>query len=113
MRDRARRQGIGKVVICASVMACAVGGGALVFAIRDRLLVSDPQPTGTVQITRQGSTCQRLVIDNTNGGIQSSQQIPCGEAPRVAPPSVDATPTPSRYSTGGRVEAIRDSFRSR
>jgi hypothetical protein len=113
MRDRARRQGIGKVVMCASVMACAVAGGALVFAIRDRLLVSDPQPTGTVQITRQGSTCQRLVIDNAHGGIQSSRQIPCSEAPRVAPATVDTATTPSRYSTGGRVEAIRDSFRSR
>jgi hypothetical protein len=103
MKDRAR-----KVVICGGVVFALAVAGAV--AIRDRM-ISDPYPTGTIQITRQGSSCQRLVINNSNGGIQSSQQIPCGDAPKVAPASIEAAP--SRHSSGGRIEAIRDSFRNR
>ncbi len=103
MKDRAR-----KVVICGGVVVALAAAGAV--AIRDRM-TGDPYPTGTIQITRQGSSCQRLVINNSNGGIQSSQQIPCGDAPKVAPASIEAAP--SRHSSGGRIEAIRDSFRNR
>ncbi len=103
MKDRAR-----KVIICGVVVVALAVAGAV--AIRDRM-TSDPYPTGTIQITRQGSSCQRLVINNSNGGIQSSQQIPCGDAPKVAPASIEAAP--SRHSSGGRIEAIRDSFRNR
>jgi len=107
MKDRARQQGLLKVVMGGGVIALAVAGA---FALRDRM-ASDPIPTGTIQITRQGSSCQRLVIDNSNGGIQSSQQIPCGDAPKVAPTSIETVP--SRHSSGGRIDAIRDSFRNR
>lgn len=103
MQARAR-----KVAICGGVIAFVIGAGVL--AIRDRM-ASDPYPTGTIQITRQGSSCQRLVIDNGNGGIQSSQQVACGDAPKIAPSSSEAVPP--RYSSGGRVDAIRDSFRNR
>ena len=103
MKDRAR-----KVIICGGVVVAFAVAGAV--AIRDRM-TSDPYPTGTIQITRQGSSCQRLVIDNSNGAIKSSQQIPCGDAPKIAPTSIEAVP--SRHSSGGRVDAIRDSFRNR
>ena len=103
MQARAR-----KVAICGGVIAFVIGAGVL--AIRDRM-ASDPYPTGTIQITRQGSSCQRLVIDNSHGGIQSSQQIPCADAPKVAPASVETAP--SRHPSGGRIDAIRDSFRNR
>ena len=102
MKDRAR-----KVVICGGVIAIAVAGA---FAIRDRM-AGDPFPTGTIQITRQGSNCQRLVIDISTGAINSSQQIPCGDAPKIAPTSIETVP--SRHSSGGRIDAIRDSFRNR
>jgi hypothetical protein len=102
MKDRAR-----KVVVCEGVIAFVVAG-ALV--IHDRM-ASDPFPTGTIQITRQGANCQRLVIDNNTGAINSSQQIPCGDAPKIAPTSIEAPP--SRHSSGGRIDAIRDSFRNR
>ena len=98
-----------KVVICAGVVvasALAVG-----LAMRDRV-ASDPYPTGTIQIARQGSTCQRLVIDNSTGAIKSSQQVPCGNSPKIAPASNEAVPPP-RYSSGSRVDAIRDSFINR
>ena len=103
MKARAR-----KFIIWGGLVGFVVGAGAL--ALRDRM-AGDPHPTGTVQITRQGSSCQRVVIDHSNGGIQSSQQIACGDAPKIAPTSSEAVPP--RYSSGGRVEAIRDSFRNR
>jgi hypothetical protein len=102
MKDRAR-----KVVICGGVIAIAVAGA---FFIHHRM-ASDPFPTGTIQITRQGSSCQRLVIDSSTGAINSSQQIPCGDAPKIAPASIENAP--SRHSSGGRIDAIRDSFRNR
>ncbi len=107
MKDRARQQGILKVVMCGGVIAFVVAGA---FFIHDSM-TSDPFPTGTIQITRQGSSCQRLVIDNSTGAINSSQQIPCGDAPKVAPTSIETAP--SRHSSGARIDAIRDSFRNR
>lgn len=104
MKARAR-----KFIIWGGLVGFVVGAGAL--AIRDRM-AGDPYPTGTVQITRQGSSCQRVVINNSHGGIQSSQQIACADAPKIAPTSSEAVPPP-RYSSGGRIEAIRDSFRNR
>jgi hypothetical protein len=103
MKDRAR-----KLVICGGAIALVVAGA---FAIHDRT-ASDPYPTGTIQIARQGANCQRLVIDNNTGAIKSRQQIPCGDAPKIAPASNETAPPP-RYSSGGRVDAIRDSFRNR
>jgi hypothetical protein len=108
MKDRARQQGIFKIVICGGVVIASAL--AVAFAIHDRM-ASDPYPTGTIQITRQGSSCQRLVIDNSTGAINSSQQIPCGDAPKVAPTSIETAP--SRHSSGARIDAIRDSFRNR
>jgi len=103
MQARAR-----KALICGGVVIAFAVAGAVV--IHDRM-ASDPFPTGTVQITRQGSSCQRLVIDNSTGTINSSQQIPCGDVPKIAPASIENPP--SRHSTGGRIDAIRDSFRNR
>jgi hypothetical protein len=102
MKARAR-----KVVICAGVVISSAL--AVAFGIHDRT-ASDPYPTGTVQIARQGSSCQRLVIDNSTGSITSSQQIPCGDPPKIAPSTEVALP---RYSNGTRIDAIRDSFRNR
>ena len=107
MKDRARQQGIPKFALYGGVIAIALAGA---FVIHDKM-ATDPIPTGTIQITRQGSSCQRLVIDNSNGEIQSSRQIACGDAPRIAPTSSEAVP--SRHPSSGRIDAIRDSFRNR
>jgi len=104
MKDRAR-----KVVICGGVVIASAL--AVAFAIHDRT-ASDPYTTGTVQIARQGTSCQRLVIDHSTGAITSSQQVPCGNPPKIAPASNEAAPPP-RYSSGSRVDAIRDSFLNR
>ena len=109
MEDRSRQHGILKVVNGSGVVFAFAMVGA--FVIIDRMAASDGYPTGAIQIARQGSTCQRLVIDNSTGAIKSSQQIPCGDSPKAVPASIEAAP--SRYSSGGRVDAIRDSFRNR
>ena len=109
MEDRSRQHGILKVVIGSGVIFAFAMVGAVV--VIDRMAASTPQLTSTIQISRQGSTCQRLVIDNSTGAIKSSQQIPCGDAPKDAPAPTQVAPLYS--SSGGRVEAIRDSFRNR
>jgi hypothetical protein len=82
---------------------------------------SDRHLTGTIQLAPQGSTCQRLVIDNSTGTIKPGQPMPCGDVAKEAAPRLPApkeaarviVETPSRYSSGGRVDAIRDSFKNR
>ena len=109
MEDRSRQHGIFKVVICGGVVFAFAMVGA--FVLIDRMAASDRHAMGTIQISRQGSTCQRLVIDSSTGAIKSSQQIACGDPPKDVPAPIEAAP--SRYSSGERVDAIRDSFRNR
>ena len=109
MEDRSRQHGTLKVVICGGVVFAFAMVGA--FALIDKMAANDRYPTGTIQISRHGTTCQRLVIDNSTGAIKSSQQIACGDPPKGVPAPIKAAP--SRYSSGGRVDAIRDSFRNR
>ena len=108
MKDRSRQHGILKVVVCGGVVFVFAMIGA--FVIIDRTAAGDQHLTGTI-LARHGSTCQRLVIDNSTGAIKSIQQIPCGDPPKEVSTSIEAAP--SRYSNGGRVDAVRDSFRNR
>ncbi len=108
MEDRSRQHGLLKVVICGGVILAFAMGGAVI--IVDRMAASEQHLTGTI-LARHGSTCQRLVVDNSTGAIKSSQQIPCGDPPKEVPTSIEAAP--SRYLGGGRVDAIRDLFRNR
>lgn len=111
---------VGGSVLCASAIA------GLIVSVRDTGTVAgDRYQTGTIQFASQGSACQRLVIDNTTFAIKPGQQLPCGDVPRdgtkkdtrkQAAPKEAARPTlepTGRYSSGGRVDAIRDSFNSR
>lgn len=109
MEDRSRQRGIFKVVICGGVVSALAMMGA--FVLYDRMGTSDRHPMGTIQISRQGSTCQRLVINSSTGAIKSSEQIACGDQSKEVRAPDEAAP--SRYSSGGRVDAIRDSFRNR
>ena len=109
MADRSRQHGILKVLLCGGVVFAFAMAGAVVLV--DRMGASDPYPTGTLQIMRHGSACQRVLIDNNTGAIKSTQQIPCRDVSKTAPPPIEAAPP--RYSSGGRVDAVRDSFRNR
>ena len=108
MEDRSRQHGILKVIGCGVIFAFAMVGAVVVI---DKMATSPPKLTSTVQISRQGSSCQRLVIDNSTGAIKSSQQIACGDSPidAQAPTQV----APSHYPSGGRIDGIRASFRNR
>lgn len=104
-----------------SVVAAVVGGGVIfasaiagVFFFARNAgsnAASDRYLTGTIQLAPQGLSCQRLVIDNSTGTIKPGQPMPCGHAPKEAARST--VETPSRYSSGGRVGAIQDSFKNR
>ena len=102
-----------KVIVGGGVIFASAIAGA--FFITRSLGASDRYATGTIQLMRQGSTCQHLVIDNNTGAIKSAQQVPCGDTRADTPtaPPRSAESVPSRYSSGGRVDAVRDSFRSR
>jgi hypothetical protein len=114
MEDRSRQYSILKLATGGGIVfAFAVAAGLVLI---NRMAATESFPSGTIQIARHGAGCQRLVIDNSTGAIKSSQQTPCGDAPKgdapkEAPASVEAPP--SRYSSGGRVDAIRDSFKNR
>src|SRR5262245_56826123 len=97
------------------IFASAIAG----FFFFARGVASDRYQTGTIQFASQGSTCQRLAIDNSTGMIKPGQQMPCADGPKEAAKSSAETPSryskssaepSSRYSSGGRVDAIRDSF---
>ncbi|MBX9775750.1 MAG: hypothetical protein K2Y71_15315 [Xanthobacteraceae bacterium] len=117
--------GIRKVILC-SVAACGAATAGALFLI-DWKATARQYQTGTIQIARQGSSCERLVIDNVTGAITSRQQVPCGNMLGNAPgnaagdalkaPSVTPAPStlsaPPRYSSGARIEAIRDHFRGK
>lgn len=108
MEARSQQHGVIKVVIFGGlVFALAMTG---VYVIVDRMPAADRHLTGTI-VARHGSTCQRLVVDNGTGAIKSVQQIPCGDPPREVPTSIGAPS--ARYSSGGRVDIVRDSFRNR
>jgi len=101
-----------KVIVCSVVAFGVVIAGA--FVLIDRKPPPDLHQTGTIQIAGPGATCQRLVVDNSTGAIKSRQQVPCGDPPKEGPvaaaPAPPQPPAPQRYSSGGRLEAIRDSF---
>lgn len=90
MEDRSRQQGAFKVVICGSVVSAFAVVGALVLI--NRLAASDRHPISTIQISRQGSTCQHLVIDSSTGAIKSSEQIACADPPKEVPVGIAADP---------------------
>jgi hypothetical protein len=89
--------------------------------------------TGTVYLPVEGNICRRLVIDHKTGTVTSDARVPCldqakeqaraqNEAPRVqkemprgskgAVQAQDGSEA-VRYSPGGRVDAVRNSFINR
>ena len=84
--------------------------------------------TGTLQLpVGDGTMCQRFVIDNTTGLVSQEQPVPCrepasdskqgsakdsrsGTARDFKRPAESSEP---RYSSGSRIDAVRDSFNNR
>lgn len=105
-----------KLAVLGGAALASAAAGVLFFI--NRTASSDRHMTGTIQLTRHGAGCQRLVIDNATDTIKSSQQVPCDSPAKQVTQPIEGAPSghssaPSRYSSGGRVDAVRDSFRSR
>jgi hypothetical protein len=95
---------------------------------------SNANLVGTVQIAVDDNICRRLVIDHRTGTVKSDEHVPCsdpakkdarapkeartqkesprGQKQKAAAPSQDGS-EPSRYSSDGRIEAVRKSFTNR
>lgn len=103
------------VVVCGGGVASAMVGAFLITRGIASAPANEHYLTSTVQLAPQGSTCQRLVIDNSTGAIKSTQQISCGPVSKESPtPSLTANDNaPARYSSGGRLDTVRESFRNR
>jgi hypothetical protein len=63
---------------------------------------------GTIKLGREGDRCRHLTLDNRTGQIRDDGAQPC-HRPVPGDPKEQLR---ERYS-GGRLDAIRDSFRSR
>jgi hypothetical protein len=109
-----------------SISTIALGAGAALVVMLATAFVSvlamagrqsPPNLTGRVQFGADG--CQGFVIDHKTGFIRKDQPIACPEpakeakrepAKAVSPAMERAEP---RYSSGGRLDAVRDSFNKR
>jgi hypothetical protein len=82
--------------------------------------------TGTVFLPVDENTCRRLVIDHRTATVTSDERVPCGnqakeqaraqkDTPRggKGPAQAQDASDPSRYSSGARLEAVRNSFINR
>lgn len=109
-----------------SISTIAVGAGATLTVVLATAFVtvlakagrqSPPNLTGRVQIGTDG--CQGFVIDHKTGFIRQDQPIVCPEpaketkreAVKAVSPATERTDP--RYSSGSRLDAVRDSFNNR
>jgi hypothetical protein len=67
----------------------------------------DPR-VGIVTLSPEGEQCRRMALDNKTGRMVEMERLPCTGAPPNGPQEI----MQQRYS-GGRLEAIRESFSSR
>lgn len=129
--------GIQKLILCATavvgvLLAAAIAVWHGMSGSRDQ---RSANLTGTVQIGADGDTCQRFVIDHRTGFIKQEQRVACRETAKESgreaakdsrretakAPKRETTKQPisvperaeSRYSSGARIEAVRDSFNNR
>jgi hypothetical protein len=112
-----------------SISTIALGAGAALIVMLATAFVtvlamagrqSPPNLTGRVQFGADG--CQGFVIDHKTGFIRKDQPIACPEpakeakreaAKAVSPVNPATEGTGHRYSSGGRLDAVRDSFNKR
>ena len=116
---------VGAGAIVAVVLASAFGALHVVTAGARQ---SAANMTGTVQLG-DGDACQRFVIDNKTGFIRHDRPIACGEPAKdskresakvkdskresAKEPNRAPEHTEPRYSSGARIDAVRDSFYKR
>ena len=106
------------VVGAGAVVASALAAGLFaVNAVTGRQ--SSANLTGTVRLGMDANSCQGFVIDNKTGLIRHDQRVVCPEpakeSKRETAKEVKRAPerTEPLYSSGARIDAVRDSFNKR
>lgn len=117
----------------ATIVAGVVAAFAIHFTLAWWHSEAKTNLTGTVYLPVEGNICRRLVIDHRTATVISDERVPCAdqgkeqaraqkeatraqkEAPRGSKGPVQSQDgsDPSRYSTGGRIDAVRNSFINR
>jgi hypothetical protein len=121
----------------ATIVAGIIAAFAIHFTLAWREGQARQHMTGTVYLAVDGNTCRRLVIDHRTATVTSDERVPCvdqgkdqtkeqaraqKEAPRAqkdasrgpkGPVQGQDGSDPARYSTGGRLDAVRNSFINR
>jgi hypothetical protein len=108
-RDWTRLQGI---ILCIALLLL-FGLGA--FGLKDaaeafRTTTDDgaAHRSGTIRLVREGDLCRHVTIDNRTGQLTDKGRLSCDKAAPTDP----REQLRERYS-GGRLDSIRDSFKSR
>jgi hypothetical protein len=122
LTTRAKKLVVGSA---ATIVAGVIAAIAIHFALAWQQSQAKTNLTGTVFLPVEGNTCRRLVIDHKTGTVTSDDRVPCvdqakeartqKETPRGSKGPVQAQDgsEASRYSSGGRVDAVRNSFINR
>lgn len=120
---------IPRSIACAGVSVIVLAAALAIWYTASGANQRHAQFTGTIQIGPDGDNCQRFVIDNKTGFIRHDQPVACGEPARdskresakvkdskresAKAPNRAPEGTEPRYSSGARIEAVRDSFYKR
>ena len=110
--------GVRALVVCLLLLGLLCGGWIVLnesagrSADVERTETSPAKSTGTIKLGREGDRCQQLSIDNKTGQTSYSGLLPCENALPADPRERAKEHLRERYS-GGRLDSIRDSFRTR
>jgi hypothetical protein len=84
------------------------GEAASASRTRDTAEARADRSVGTIKLGREGDRCRQLTLDNRTGHVRDDGAQPCHK-----PVSNDPKEQLRERYSGGRLDSIRDSFRSR
>ena len=110
-RAKGDGNGVRALVICVLMLIFFAGGWFLLKDAGDRF-GSDwdreaAYRSGTIRFGRHGELCRQVAIDNRTGQMTDKGNLPCDKAPPTDAKDI------MRERSGGRLDAIRNSFTSR
>jgi hypothetical protein len=113
-RRRRSREWIRAVVTCLAMISfLGLGywllGEAAIFSRTGATAdAAADRAVGTIKLGREGDRCRQLTLDNRTGRMRDDGAQPCNK-----PISNDPKDQLRERYSGGRLDSIRDSFRSR
>jgi hypothetical protein len=118
---RAKRKRLHVAGVCAIIAVLLLSAFLVQGAIgwRDGALPKNGAPPqnqagsrhlGTIQLSAEGDKCRRLLLDNKTGQVIGGKAVACGGNADVP---FDPKEALKRRYSGGRLDAIRDSFSGR